>query len=107
MQHLLGHSWRTMSSSGPCPDPILGSFLYDPNDEIKMQMESDAVQPCKLYFGEPGIRGRAVMTVAGEHEKERGKKIQERKGERKKERSGVKQPQWARKGVQGVESVRW
>jgi len=27
-----------------------GGFDAIPGDEIKMQMQSDAVQPCKLYF---------------------------------------------------------
>ena len=63
-----------------------------------MQMESDAVQPCKLYFGEPGIGGRVGMAVEGGRGKERGKK-KERKGERNKERSKVEQPQWARQRV--------
>jgi len=42
-----------------------------PEDEIKTQMESDAVQPCKLYFGESGIGGRAGMAAVGGDEKER------------------------------------
>jgi len=44
-----------------------------PGDEIKTQMQSYAVQPCKLYFGEPGIGGRAGM-AAGGGEDETGKK---------------------------------
>ena len=42
-----------------CPDPISGRFRYDHKNEIKTHTESDAMQPCKLYFGELGIRGWA------------------------------------------------
>jgi len=35
-----------------------------PGDEIKTQTQSYAMQPCKLYFSEPRIRGRAG-TAAG------------------------------------------
>jgi len=61
---------------------MLGRFRYDPKDEIKMQSESDAVQPCKLHFGEPRIRGWVGMAVGGGHEKKRKKP--ERARERKK-----------------------
>ena len=64
---------------------MLERFRYDPKNEMKMQMESDAVQPCKLYFGELGIGGQLERTVGGGHETERKK--EERKRERKK---GVK-----------------
>jgi len=57
-----------------CPDPISGMFRYDPKDEIKTQTKSDAIQPCKLYFDDPGTRGR-TRTAAGEdmRKKERSK----------------------------------
>jgi len=41
-----------------------------------MQKESDAVQPCKLYFGEPGIGDRAGTAAGGgmqQRKKERSK----------------------------------
>jgi len=63
-----------------------GRFPYDLKDKMKMQTESGAVQPCKLYFGEPGIRGWAGMAVGGGQEKERKK---------------VEKPQQARKRVLG------
>ena len=44
-----------------------GRVQYDPQDKIKTQMESDVVQPYKLYFGEPGIRGRTGKGVGGGH----------------------------------------
>ena len=44
-----------------------------PGDEIKTQMQSYAVQPCKLYFDEPGI-GVWVGMAAGGGEDETGKK---------------------------------
>jgi len=59
------------TSLGRCLDPISGRFRYYPKDEIKMQTESDAVQPCKLYFGEPVIRGLAGAAAGGGNEKER------------------------------------
>jgi len=44
------------------------------------------MQPCKLYFGEPGIGGPAGMPVRGGHKKERKKKKRkERAREIKKE----------------------
>jgi len=47
-------------------------------------MESDAVQPCNLYLGEPEIRGPAGTAAGTGHKKERGKK--KGKKERQKER---------------------
>jgi len=58
-----------------------GRFQYDPRDEIKMQTESDAVQPCKLYFGELGTGGQAGMQWVEDRGKE--KKMKEREKERK------------------------
>jgi len=63
-----------------CPDPISGRFRYDPKDEIKTQRESRAMQPCKLCFSEPGIRGQAGMAGGREHEKERKQKKKGKKG---------------------------
>ena len=54
-----------------CPDPISGRFRYNPKVKIRMQMESDAVQPCKLYFGEPGIGGGAGTAEGEGDERER------------------------------------
>jgi len=50
-----------------------GGFDVIPGDEIKTQTQSYAMQPCKLDFGEPGIRGWAG-TAAGEGEDETEKK---------------------------------
>ena len=47
-------------------NPVLAEPRTDPKDEIKTQMESDAMQPCKLYFGEPGNGGWAGTAVGGE-----------------------------------------
>ena len=66
---------------------MLGRFRYDLKDKIKTQMESDAVQPCKLYFHEVGSGGQA-STQWGEGER----REEERERERKKERSKVRQP---------------
>ena len=51
------------------PIQYRGGFDAIPGDEIKTQTQSDAVQPCKLYFGEPGIGGW-VGTAAGGGEDE-------------------------------------
>jgi len=61
-----------------------------------MQTESDAVQPCKLYFGELGTGG-----WVGRQQGEDRRRKEERERERKKERSKVRQPKQVRKGVQG------
>jgi len=65
-----------------CPDPMSGRFQYNPKDEVKMQTESDAVQPCKLYFNELGTGG-----WAGRQRREGKRRTEERERERNK---GVK-----------------
>jgi len=54
-----------------------GRFRYDPKDEMKMQMKSDATQSCRLYFGELGTGGRAGtqrVEDGGGKRRERGRK---------------------------------
>ena len=48
-----------------------------------MQKESDAVQPCKLCFSEPGIRDQVGTAAGGGHEKERKKKTGKKGREKK------------------------
>jgi len=62
-----------------CPDPMSGMIRYDPKGKIKMQVESDAVQPCKLYFGKLGTRGQVGMQGG----RTRGEKKTGRENERK------------------------
>jgi len=45
-----------------------------PGDEIKTQMQPYAVQPCKLYFSERGIGGRAGMAAGGGEDETEKKK---------------------------------
>jgi len=73
-----------------CPDPVSERFQYDPQDEIKTQTGSNAIQPCKLYFSKLGTGGWA------------GRQWGEREGkEKEKGETVVRQPEQARKGVQG------
>jgi len=60
-----------------CPDPMSGRFRYDPEDEIKSQTESDAIQLCKLYFRE--LRTGGWAGGSGEKEKKRGKTKREKR----------------------------
>jgi len=47
----------SLTSVRGCPNPMSGRFRYDPQDEIKTQTGSNAIQPCKLYFSELGTGG--------------------------------------------------
>ena len=72
---------QKVPSDDQCPDPISGSFLYNPKDKVKMQRESDAMQPCELCFSEPGIRGRAGMAAGGKtRERKKGVKLKKPSG---------------------------
>jgi len=75
------------------------AFDAIPGGEIKTQKESYAVQPCKIYFCEPGIRGR-VGTAAGGRTREKEKK---KRNKMTRQRKKEVEPQWARKGVRGGE----
>jgi len=67
-----------VSILGGSPDPVSERFQYDPKNEIKMQMESYAMQPCKLYFGELGTGGWAGRQLGGDERRK-----EERERERK------------------------
>jgi len=64
-----------MTNSGPIllvsRSNIGRVFNAIPQDEIKTQTESYAVQPHKLYFGEPGIGGLVGTAAGGGHKEER------------------------------------
>jgi len=56
------------------PIQYRGGFDVIPGDEIKTQMQSYAVQPCKLYFGELGTGRAGTAARGGERRRDRKKK---------------------------------
>ena len=69
-----------------------GGFDEIPGDEIEKETQSDAVQPCKLYFGELEIGGWVVMAAGGgedETEKKKMGKVRKTSADKEKNCKGV------------------